>query len=121
MRNTTAQQLRAVAPQILSGQITGDEPFCPDVVKRAIAILDILKDREWHTARDVGEQLGLTAKYTRDLIATCAESWELESHRRNGFKLNHHVCPRCSSIYYPDADGWHECECGWWWQNDTEQ
>lgn len=119
MRDATAQNLRAVAPKILSGEIKGAEPFTPEIVKKAIAILEILKDREWHTATQISETANIGAKYARDILQTCSQEWSLESHRRNGFRLMLHVCPNCQSIYYPDPEAnhtYHECDgCGWHW------
>lgn len=119
MQLSTAENLRAVAPQILSGQYTADTPFCPEVVKRAIAILEILKDGNWHTAAAISNQLGIGSKYTRDILRVCAEAWGLEAHRRNGFRSPLHFCPACKRLYYPEDGGdhfYHECDrCSWHW------
>ncbi|WP_088893186.1 hypothetical protein [Leptolyngbya ohadii] len=117
MQESTAQNLRAVAPKILSGEIKKDAPFTPEVVKRAIDILEVLRDGQWHTATEIAQSLDIGAKYARDVLRVCAEAWELESHRRNGWRSGLTFCPSCKSVYYVDDEGdhfYHECDrCGW--------
>jgi biotin operon repressor len=87
MQESTAQSLRAVAPAILEGTIKGNEPFTPKVVQRAIAILAVLSDGEWHTTVELSEKLGIGRKYAADILRTVQDDWGLASHRRNGWLL----------------------------------
>lgn len=116
MQQTTVQNLRAVASQILAGQYTKETPFCPEVVKRAIDVLEVLKDGDWHTAAQVGADLGLGKRYVHQVIQACSEAWGIERSGRKGVRSTLSFCPQCRTVYCPDSDGWHECDrCGWHW------
>ena len=125
MQPSTAANLKAVAADILWGRLTEKTPFCPKVVSVAIAVLAILKDREWHTSLEISESLGIGRKYVSDILKACSEAWGLESHRRNGWKLNRDVCPVCKAIYTVDEEEdhrYHECDsCGWHWVEKPQQ
>ena len=87
MQPSTAQNLRAIAPQILSGQVTGNEPFASPAIKSAIAVLAILNDGEWHTSKELAEQTGLSRNYVSAILTACKDEWGLASHRRNGWMM----------------------------------
>ncbi|MBN3948424.1 MAG: hypothetical protein HWQ38_18995 [Nostoc sp. NMS7] len=82
MRDTSKLQL--LAPDLLLGRIPNP---CPVSAQRAIAILKILEDGEWHTAGAIASQLGVKPKYVADILRTCKDAWKLASHTRNGWML----------------------------------
>lgn len=84
MRDTSANKLALLAPGLLQGKIPNP---CPVSAQRAIAILKILQDGQWHTSEDIAEQLGMSSKYVGDILRSCKESWELASSTRNGWML----------------------------------
>jgi hypothetical protein len=84
MRDTSTNKLALLAPDLLQGKIPNP---CPVSAQRAIAILKILQDGEWHTAREISLATGIGAKYARDILRTCQNAWGLASHQRNGWML----------------------------------
>lgn len=87
MRETTKAKLRLIAPELILGH--NPKP-CPITIQRAIAILEILKDGNWHTSKDIGDRLNLGEKYVKEILMVCKQSWELQAIRGNngGWKLN---------------------------------
>jgi hypothetical protein len=84
MRDTSANKLQLLAPDLLQGKIPNP---CPISAQRAITILQILQDGEWHTSTAIAIELELTPKYVADILRTCKDAWELASHTRNGWML----------------------------------
>ena len=84
MRDTSASKLQLLAPDLLLGKIPNP---CPVSAQRAIAILQILQDGEWHTSKAIALELELTPKYVADILRTCKDAWELASSTRNGWML----------------------------------
>ena len=84
MRDTTAVKLQLLAPDLLRGKIPNP---CPISAQRALAILRILQDGEWHTAKEISLATGIGAKYACDILRTCQNAWGLASHQRNGWML----------------------------------
>jgi hypothetical protein len=84
MRDTSADKLQLLAPDLLLGKIPNP---CPVSAQRAIAILEILQDGKWHTSTVIAVKLELTPKYVADILRTCKDAWKLTSHTRNGWML----------------------------------
>jgi DNA-binding IscR family transcriptional regulator len=84
MRDSTTVQLSALAPNLLLGEYP--DP-CPISAQRAIAILEILQDGEWHTTKAIAARLGIKRKYVADILRACKEAWGLASSRGNGWML----------------------------------
>ncbi|PHJ64955.1 hypothetical protein VF04_03990 [Nostoc linckia z7] len=84
MDNSTIAQLKELAPDLLQGKIPSP---CPVTAQRAIALLEILKDGNWHTATEMGKRLGIAPKYVNDILRACSQSWALASSTKNGWML----------------------------------
>jgi hypothetical protein len=84
MQETTIAMLKEIAPHLIRDEVPVP---CPVVVQRAILILDLLRDGEWHTARAIAEELDMNVKYTRQICQTCKQPWGLQSHRGKGWLL----------------------------------
>lgn len=84
MRESTIEQLRSLAPDLLVGKL----PYpIPAAAQHAISILKILDDGEWHTAAEIAEELGIGKKYVRDILRTCKEPWGLAVSNPYGWML----------------------------------
>lgn len=84
MRESTVDKLRALAPDLIKGNYPNP---CPISAQRAIAILQILEDGQWHTAKEMSQTTGIGTKYVRDILRTCQNAWGLATHHRNGWML----------------------------------
>jgi len=84
MKDTTAIALKAIARDLILG--IAPKP-CPVIAQRAIAILNVLEDREWHTANEIAETTQIGSKYARDICRACQSEWGLLSHRRKGWQM----------------------------------
>lgn len=84
MLDTTSDNLTLLAPALLKGDVPVP---CPVIAQRAIAILKILKDGEWHTSTAIAKRVHIKPKYASDILRACKEPWGLASHTRNGWML----------------------------------
>lgn len=86
MRDSTIAYLKAIAPLLLEGKHSNP---CPIVEQRAIAILKILRDYEWHTATEISEQLGIGRHYANDILKAVQNDWGLisQTSRTKGWKM----------------------------------
>lgn len=87
MHQSVKEHLKTVAPVLLQGK--GATHPTPVVEQRALEILEILQDYEWHTARQIAEQLGLSASYVGDILRSVQNDWSLISStsRNEGWKM----------------------------------
>ena len=76
MQPSTVQFLKSIAPNLLRGEVSNSSPL---VQQRAIAILEILKDYEWHTSKAIADQLGISRRYVQDILRAVQPSWGLIS------------------------------------------
>lgn len=84
MNETTINNLRSIAPQLL----TGKSPYpAPSYAQHALSILKILDDGEWHTAGEIAEQIGIGKKYVRDILRACKDDWGLAFSNPQGWML----------------------------------
>jgi len=84
MKDTTAIALSTIARDLMLG--IAPKP-CTVIAQRAIAILKVLEDGEWHTANEIAEATEIGSKYARDLCRICQPEWGLLSHRRKGWQM----------------------------------
>ncbi len=85
MRDSTIIQLQALAPALLLGKQLNP---CPVGVQRAMSILEILKDGQWHKKQDIASQLEITPKYVGDILRACKKAWGLKSSPKHGWVLH---------------------------------
>lgn len=90
MQLATVEILQAVAPALFRGEIPNP---CPVVVQRAIAILDVLSDGQWHTAATIAVRIGISRKYAYDILSAVKNNYGLLTHRRKGWKLSNNTLP----------------------------
>lgn len=84
MQKSTIDSLRSLAPDLIRGKL----PYpIPAHCQHALAILEILRDGEWHTARQIGEKLGIGKKYAGDILRVCREPWKLKVSNPKGWML----------------------------------
>jgi response regulator of citrate/malate metabolism len=76
MTPETAERLKNQAASLLEGRVSRPTPL---VEQTAIAILEILKDGNRHTAAEIGEKIGVGRKYVRDILRVVKKEWGLTS------------------------------------------
>jgi GTP-sensing pleiotropic transcriptional regulator CodY len=86
MHPSVSKHLNSVAAELLIGNVSKPSPISE---QRALQILEILKDGEWHTASEISNQIGISRKYVADILRACKTPWNLESatSRYKGWKL----------------------------------
>lgn len=86
MRDSTAKYLKSIAPKLLKGELSKPTPV---IEQRAIDILEILQDYQWHTSGEIAERLGIGRKYVNDILRVVQVDWGLMSQpsRTKGWKM----------------------------------
>jgi len=80
MEMSTIETLISVAPALLRGEF----PEYPTrVERRAIEILNILKDGQWYTPSEIAESLGVGKKYVSDILRALRRPWCLETKQQH--------------------------------------
>ncbi len=82
MRESTKKSLSDVSDAIRQGHITGQERFCPTVVKTAVAVYKTLDDGEVHTSTAIAKQLNMSREYIADILRACSEGWNAQSNNQ---------------------------------------
>lgn len=78
MERSTIEDLISKAPALLKGEVSR---FSTKVEQRALQILEILKDGEWHTPSEVATLVGISKKYVSDILRAVEKPWDLETKR----------------------------------------
>lgn len=86
MRDSTARYLKSIAPKLLKREVS--KPALV-IEQRAIDILKILQDYEWHTSGEIAERLGIGRKYVNDILRVVQVDWGLisQTSRTKGWKM----------------------------------
>ncbi len=81
MKDSAIAHLKSVAPKLLKGETSTPTPI---LEQRAIAILKVLEDYEWHTSVEIAQRVGIGRKYAADILRVVANDWSLMSQRGSG-------------------------------------
>lgn len=78
MEKSTIQDLISKAPALLKGELS---EFPTRVERRALQVLEILKDGKWHIPSEIAVLIGVSKKYVSDILRAVEKPWNLETKR----------------------------------------
>ena len=85
MNASTRNSLKAWAIVWESTRAAPDYPS--QYQQKAIAIHKLLSDGEWHNAKEIGSDIGLCDRSTRNLVGVLKKPFAIASHTRQGYMM----------------------------------